>query len=94
MQDIPEATQLIAGHLAAGPDPSFIGPQPLRQVPLAQLARRVFGNLTQVELFGPVVGLIKILSHPFETRGEAHGCPTGGFVSRAPKELGVHEAFH
>ena len=47
-----------------------------------------------VKRLGPVVGDIKILAHAGEAGGGAQRVPAGGLVSRAAKELGVHETFH
>ena len=41
-QHFPEAAQLVLGHLAAGRHLSFIGLEPLGQLPGAQMARSVF----------------------------------------------------
>ncbi len=46
------------------------------------------------ELFGPVVALVKILSHPGKATGVIQTRPAGGLVSGATEPLTIHETFH
>lgn len=94
MHDVPEAAQVLAWHQAAGFNPLLVGAQRLGQLTPPQLAPRVLDHLAHIELFGPLVDLIKILGDPLEPGGQTHRLPTAGLVGRAPKQLAVHKALH
>ena len=90
----PEAAQLRLRHLTGGGDLALIRGQLNAQPALPQLPRRVLGEFPKVELFGPVVRLVKILGHSRETRAVTHRLPSRCLIGRASKQLRVNKALH
>src|SRR5208337_5376690 len=93
MDGLPEAGQLIVGHLTGRIARLLVLAERFRQVTLPQLARRMFDQFTHVKLLGPVVRLIEILGHALEARTLSHPLPARSLVGRAAKELAVHETL-